>query len=51
MKVDEIVEEIRRNREAHAAAFDYDLKRIIQDLQRQERGGGPSIAQRWVGSR
>ena len=34
-RVDEIVEEIRRHREAHAASLDYDLKRITRDLQRQ----------------
>ena len=33
---DEIIEEIRRLREAHAASLDYDLKRITEDLQRQE---------------
>ena len=34
---DEIVEEIRRRREAHAESLGYDLKLIIEDLQRQER--------------
>jgi len=28
-KDDEIVAEIRRHREAHAASLDYDLKRIV----------------------
>jgi len=36
-QTDEIIDEIRRHREAHAASFDYDLKRIIRDLQEQER--------------
>jgi hypothetical protein len=37
---DEIVEEIRRRRQAHAASLDYDLTRITEDLQRQERESG-----------
>lgn len=34
---DEIVAEIRKRREAHAEAFNYDLDRITRDFQRQER--------------
>jgi len=34
---DEIVEEIRRRRQAHAESLGYDLKRITEDLQRRER--------------
>ena len=45
-KTDEIVEEIRRRREAHAAALDYDLKRITEDLQRQERESGVGLVRR-----
>ena len=42
---DEIVEEIRRRRQDHAASLDYDLTRITADLQRQEReSGGPTVA-------
>jgi len=33
---DDIVEEIRRRRQAHAESLDYDLKRITADLQRRE---------------
>ncbi len=44
--VDEIVEEIRRHREAHAASLNYDLKRIIQDLQRQEQESGTEVVKR-----
>lgn len=33
---DEIVEEIRRRREAHAEALGFDLQRIVADLKRQE---------------
>jgi hypothetical protein len=36
-RIDEIVDEIRRHREAHAASLDYDMKKITQDFQRQER--------------
>jgi len=37
---DPIVEEVRAVREAHAAKFDYDLKRIFADLKEQERKSG-----------
>ncbi len=37
---DEIVEEIRRRREAHAKSLGYDLKRITEDFRRQERESG-----------
>jgi len=43
---DEIVEEIRRRREAHAESLGYDLKRITEDLQRQERESGMPEARR-----
>lgn len=43
---DEIVEEIRRRRHSHAEAFDFDLKRITEDLQRQERASGVEVIQR-----
>lgn len=33
---DEIVEEVRAAREAYAARFDYDLKRIFEDLKKKE---------------
>jgi len=33
---DEIVEEVRAIREAYAAQFDYDLKRIFEDLKKKE---------------
>ena len=45
-KTDEIVEEIRRVREAHAASLNYDLKRITDDLQRQERESGRELVTR-----
>jgi len=37
---DEIVEEIRRRRQAHAESLGYDLKRIVDDLQRREKESG-----------
>jgi hypothetical protein len=40
IKDDEIIEPIRRYREAHAASSDYDLERIVQDLQREEAESG-----------
>ena len=43
---DEIVEEIRRRRQAHAESLGYDLKRITQDLQRQERESGTPVVSR-----
>jgi hypothetical protein len=33
---DEIVEEVRNAREAYAAQFDYDLKRMFGDLKKKE---------------
>ena len=45
-KVDEIVEEFRRHRETHAASLDFDLKRITEDLQRQERESGTRVVKR-----
>ena len=43
---DEIVEEIRREREAHAQSLDFDLKRITEDLQRQEHESGVQVVRR-----
>jgi len=43
---DEIIEEIRRHREEHAASLDYDLKRITRDLQEQERRSGRHVVTR-----
>jgi hypothetical protein len=33
---DEIVEEVRAARDAYAAQFDYDLKRMFEDLKKKE---------------
>lgn len=43
---DEIVEEIRRRRQAHAESFDYDAKRITADMQRQEQETGAAVVTR-----
>jgi hypothetical protein len=43
---EEIVEGIRRRRQAHAESLDYDLKRITKDLQRQEQELGTPVVQR-----
>ena len=43
---DEIIEEIRRRRQAHAESLDYDLKRITRDLQQQERESGRELVTR-----
>jgi hypothetical protein len=40
MWTDEIVEEVRRAREAHAAANGHDLRRIFQDLKRKQDASG-----------
>lgn len=34
---DEIIEEVRANREAHATKFNYDLRAIYEDLKKSER--------------
>jgi len=44
--VDEIIEEIRRHREAHAASLDYDLTKITEELQRQEIESGRVVVSR-----
>jgi hypothetical protein len=43
---DDIVKEIRLRRQAHAESLDYDMRRITEDLQRQERESGAKIVQR-----
>jgi hypothetical protein len=43
---DEIVEEIRHRREAHAKSLGYDLKRVTEDFQRQERESGAPVVSR-----
>ena len=43
MWTDPIVEEIRREREAYAARFNFDIEAICRDLQRQEQESGREI--------
>ena len=43
MWTDPIVEEIRREREAYAAKFNFDLEAIYQDIKRQEQESGHEI--------
>lgn len=43
MRADPIVEEIRREREAYAAKFNFDLEAIYQDIKRQELESGHEI--------
>jgi len=43
---DDIVKEIRLRRQAHAESLDYDLRRITEDLQRQERESGAKVVKR-----
>ena len=40
---DEIVEETRREREAYAAKFDYNLEAIYNDLKAKEQAGGRKV--------
>ena len=40
---DPIVDEVRKVREEHAARFDYDLKRIFQDIQEREEKSGHKV--------
>jgi hypothetical protein len=43
---DEIIAEIRRRREAHAASFDFDLKRIREALRKEEVASGVRVVLR-----
>jgi len=43
MWTDEIVEETRRAREAHASQFNYDLDAICRDLKAKERESGRRV--------
>lgn len=40
---DELVEEIRKARDEHAAKFNYDLAAIYQDLREQQQQGGREV--------
>ncbi len=51
---DPIIDEIRRIRDEYAASFDYDLKRIVRDLQERQKASGreyvtlPPRKPKWV---
>lgn len=40
---DEIVEEVRRIREEHAAKFDHNLKAILDDARKQQKASGRKV--------
>jgi hypothetical protein len=40
---DEIVEEVRRIREEHAARFNYDIAAIVADARRRQQEGGRKV--------
>ncbi len=43
MKKDPIVEEVRKFRETHARKYNYDLKKICQDLKEKEKKYGNRV--------
>ena len=53
MVEDPIVEEVRRNRQARAARFNYDIDAIAEDARKRERTNGHKVVRppkRKVGS-
>jgi hypothetical protein len=42
----EILEEIRRRRQARAESLGYDLKQIVEDLQRREKEASTPVVER-----
>jgi len=46
MKLDPIVEEGRKARQAHAAKFNYDMKAIFADLKEKEKSCGHRVVSR-----
>lgn len=43
---DDIIDEVRRHREAYAASFGYDLRAIYADIKERERASGRPTVQR-----
>lgn len=46
MNKDPIVEEVRKSRQKHAAKFDYDLRRIFEDLRSRQKDSNHKIVSR-----
>jgi hypothetical protein len=46
MNEDPIVQEVRKAREQHAAAFGYDPKRILKDIQKSQKKYGARLVRR-----
>lgn len=42
-RLDEVVEDIRAVRQAHAAAFGFDLARIVADLRQKDAASGDPL--------
>jgi hypothetical protein len=42
---DQVLEEVRAIREAHAARFGFDLKAIVEDLRKREATSGHPVVQ------
>ena len=40
---DEIVDQVRQARERHAARFNYDLKAIVADARKRQKGSGCQV--------
>jgi len=45
MKIDPIVEEVRKHRQARAARFNYDIDAIAADARKRERAGKHRVVQ------
>ena len=43
MMKDEIVEEVRKAREEHAAKFNYDLRAILADARKRQKKSGHKV--------
>lgn len=43
MQEDQIVEEVRKHRDARAAKFGYDLRAVAEDARKREQEGGRKV--------
>ena len=48
---DEIVAEVRKARDAYAAKFDYDIHRIVKDVQQRQARSGKKIVRKSAGAK